>query len=386
MVSKRWLNRLVVLVGVVLLQSGCQRTTRLEPLWVGQLTPAERSRESIELVRQFVEQTNAAAEPVIPGHRLQVIHAQVDASLDTFSGQTSRLSAVNRVAMIFGGDTAMQAEKIRIGDTTEPILLLTAAGSSGPVPPLNRFHLGIAPIERGRMIALDLRDRLKPNRALLLRDANPHHQPIWDTLERGLLDSSIAWEVLPSDAPTTTRMARMQAVPEQSLVVIVGDTSMLTKLREEFPKEKRGNLSVFFVGEDAESASWRSQFRDFPVTLFCLSAVPVTPTTTVATQLLEAVNKQAIRSISPQDWLHLESLKIWTDLVHQKKSSQYGVLREQLLKAEALEGVTGKLRFGKNQQVFRAGFVIELRSDGDQSRATIDPPPLPPAPSSPAQK
>jgi ABC-type branched-subunit amino acid transport system substrate-binding protein len=142
-----------------LLLAGCSRPDSNTPIELGHLHAADPGDAEVRAVTLAVEDLNrdAAARPL--GRPIKVLHASAGSKPEEAGAQAARLIALNKVVGLIGGERFDQAERIGAAVQGESVLAVSPADWAGTAPSPNLFTVGVAPAERGRVLAKSVLER-----------------------------------------------------------------------------------------------------------------------------------------------------------------------------------------------------------------------------------
>jgi ABC-type branched-subunit amino acid transport system substrate-binding protein len=160
--------RLSFLLATLLL-AGCSRSDDDKPIELGHVHPAGPDDAAFRALDLAVEDLNKDAANLPLGRRVRLLNAPGGPKLEEWGGQATRLVALNRVKGLIGGDRADAAERVGAALQGENVLAVSPAGWAGSSAAASQFCVGIAPAERGRVLALVAVER-RPQTVVVVRD------------------------------------------------------------------------------------------------------------------------------------------------------------------------------------------------------------------------
>jgi ABC-type branched-subunit amino acid transport system substrate-binding protein len=166
---RRTLSAVGIAVGI--LATGCNRSDD-KPIDIGHVHPVNQEDAEYKALQLAVEELNKDPSKLPKGRKLVLRHAPGGDSPDEWGAQATRLIALNKVQGLIGGDRWTAAEKIGTAVQGESVIAVSPAGWPGTPPSQNLFTVGLAPEERGRVLALVAKtaDKGKSAGVLILRD------------------------------------------------------------------------------------------------------------------------------------------------------------------------------------------------------------------------
>src|SRR5262249_29357445 len=166
---RRILSAISIAFGI--LATGCNRSDD-KPIDIGHIHPVDQNDAEYKALQLAVEELNKNSSKLPKGRKLVLRHAPGGDTPDEWGAQATRLVALNKVHGLIGGDRWASTERIGAAAQGENIIAISPAGWPGTPPSQNLFTVGLAPEERGRVLALVAKTAAKANSAgvLILRD------------------------------------------------------------------------------------------------------------------------------------------------------------------------------------------------------------------------
>src|SRR5262245_31599232 len=161
---------IVVITALAGLPTGCNGSSSDKPLSIGHVYPASSDDAEFKSLQLAIEQLNQDAGKRPKGRPIEILHAPAGPKPEEWRAQAARLIALNKVQAVIGADRWAAAERIGMAVQGENVLAISPAGWAGAPTSLNLFTVGLAPAERGRVLALVARDSAKGAGILILRD------------------------------------------------------------------------------------------------------------------------------------------------------------------------------------------------------------------------
>jgi ABC-type branched-subunit amino acid transport system substrate-binding protein len=153
---------------LALLVAGCSRSDATKPIDLGHLDPGNHDDAEFKALDLAVADLDKDPTRLPMGRRVRVLHAPAGTKPEEVGAQAARLVALNRVKALIGGDRSDQAERIGAEIQGDGVLAISPADWPGAPSP-NLFTVGIAPAERGRVLAKAVLER-KPHAVGIVRD------------------------------------------------------------------------------------------------------------------------------------------------------------------------------------------------------------------------
>jgi ABC-type branched-subunit amino acid transport system substrate-binding protein len=152
---------------LALIVAGCSRSDN-KPIDLGHLEPNNHGEAEFKALDLAVEELNKDPARLPTGRRVRVVHAPAGAKPEEAGAQATRLVALNKVHGLIGGERFDQAERIGAAVQGEGVVAVSPADWGGPPSP-DLFTVGVAPAERGRVLAKAVLER-KPHSVAIVRD------------------------------------------------------------------------------------------------------------------------------------------------------------------------------------------------------------------------
>lgn len=152
-----------------LLLAGCNRSDTGAPIDLGHLDPGNHDDAEFRALDLAVSDLNRDPAALPLSRKVRVLHAPGGSRSEEWGAQAARFIALNRVKGLIGGDRFEPAERIGAAVQGEGVIAVSPADWPGPVPSPNLFTVGVAPGERGRVLAKAVLER-KPQTVVIVRD------------------------------------------------------------------------------------------------------------------------------------------------------------------------------------------------------------------------
>ena len=154
---------------VALILAGCSRSDPNAPVELGHLHPADHDDAEFKALTLAAEDLNKDGDARPLGRPVKVLHAPAGTKPEEAGAQAARLIALNKVTGLLGGERFDQAERIGAAVQGESVLAVSPADWAGAAPSPNLFTVGVAPAERGRVLAKAVLER-KVQAVAIVRD------------------------------------------------------------------------------------------------------------------------------------------------------------------------------------------------------------------------
>jgi ABC-type branched-subunit amino acid transport system substrate-binding protein len=161
-----------VIAGAVLigLQSGCGGSGSDKPLDIGHVHSGSRDDAEYKALQLAVEELNKDPAKRLKGRPIAIRHAPGGTKPEEWGAQAARLIALNKVHAVIGADRWSSAERVGNVVQGENVVAISSAGWAGVAPSQNLFTVGLAPDERGRVLALVAKEAAAKGGVLILRE------------------------------------------------------------------------------------------------------------------------------------------------------------------------------------------------------------------------
>jgi ABC-type branched-subunit amino acid transport system substrate-binding protein len=216
---------------------GCSGSNSDKPLDIGHVyagTPDDAEFKALQLA---VEELNKDPGKRLKGRPIATRHAPGGTKPEEWGAQATRLIALNKVHAVIGADRWSAAERVGNAVQGENVLAISPAGWSGVPPSQNLFTVGLAPEERGRVLAVVAKEAAKGG-ILILRDPTARAANV--AADRFAADCR-------AFAPVTEVELSVAKKPPAGIVFFACSARQATEQREPFP----GAL-LLFGDEDTE--------------------------------------------------------------------------------------------------------------------------------------
>jgi ABC-type branched-subunit amino acid transport system substrate-binding protein len=319
------------------LSIGCKGSESDKPIEIGHIHATSQSDDEFHAVEVAVEELNADSARLPQGRQIQVRNAIGSLKPDEWGAQASRLMSLNHVSGLICGGNAEDAEKFGAAVSADGVIGISTSGwATGPAQ--NLFTVGVSPVERGRALAIFVKEK-SPKSVLVIRD------PAAKSAK--LAADRFATEL----AATPIRVAEVDAsaTEKPAAEAIVFACSLKTAL-EHRPKDA---LRIF-VDDPIELLAAGTAADGFVVATGYHAGASAARATAFA-QKFEKVNG---RVPTPTAVLTYDALTIWAEAARRANSLEAAAIRDELLKRETpFDSLTGPLTFANDHTARRPIFV-----------------------------
>jgi branched-chain amino acid transport system substrate-binding protein len=332
-----------------LLVAGCTRSDADKPIEVGHVHPAGPDDSEFRALGLAVEDLNKDAANRLIGREVRVRHAPGGSKPEEWGGQAARLVALNQVKGLIGGDRADAAERVGAAVQGENLVVVSPAGWAGSPAVSDQFTVGIAPAERGRVLA-EVAVGRKPASVVVVRDPAAR-------------DANLAADRFVADC----RAAGLRVVdphagparPTADVIFFAGPARAALESRPEGANPLR-----LFGGGDAELPTLLAggPAADGVVVAAAYHAdLKTDRLTAFAARYREKYGQPPPAAAV----LAHDAFTVWAEAVRRANSLEAGPMREQLLKRDKpFDALTGPLTFADDHTARRPVFVGRVAEGG----------------------
>jgi ABC-type branched-subunit amino acid transport system substrate-binding protein len=325
-----------------LLVAGCTRSDNSKPIELGHIHPSDPDDAEFRAIDLAVEDLNKDSANLPTGRPVRVLHATGGSRPEEWGGQATRLVALNKVKGLIGGNRADVAERIGAAVQGENIIVVSPAGWAGSPPANDQFTVGIAPAERGRVLALVAVER-KPPSVVVVRDPTARDANL--AADQFVADSRAAGirVIDPSPSP---------AKPTADAVFFAGPVKFALDNRPE-----GGNRLLLFGGGDAELPTLLAggSAADGFLVATAYHADLKTDRLTAFTNRYREKYSQPPPAAAV---LAHDAFTVWVEAARRANNIEAGAMRDELLKRDKpFDGLTGPLTFAADHTARRPVFV-----------------------------
>ncbi len=328
------------LLFLTLLAVGCNRSPSSAIVEVGHV-PGANSEESQRGIDLAIEEWNADPARAFAGRRLVVRHAAPGSKPDQWAAQASRLVALNRVKGLMGPAGA------------EGVVTISIAGAPISTDP-NLFAIGVAPDERGRVLALWANQQLsgRPGPIVVVRDAGEN--AVADRFARDCRSFANVTE-------TRTFAKDLEA----AIVLLATSAERALELMPTL-----GGRTVLFGGEVTELLADARRAENLIVVAPCDLADQSNAFQSFARRYRDRFGESPnISAVMSHD-----ALLVWAEAARRAGEFELPAVRAALLERDAtFEGVAGPIWFAPDRTARRKLRVSRVRAGKLEAVAAFDP-------------
>jgi ABC-type branched-subunit amino acid transport system substrate-binding protein len=344
-----------------LLLAGCNRSDNSKPIELGHVHPADVDDAEFRALDLAVEELNKDAANLPLGRSVRVLHAPGGSKPEEWGGQATRLVAFNKVKGLIGGNRADVAERVGAAVQGENLIAVSPAGWAGSSPGPNQFCVGIAPGERGRVLAQVAVER-KPQSVVVIRDPAAKEANL--AADRFVADCRAAGiRVIDPDTPPAKP-------PTADVVFFAGPAKLALEVRPE------GNALRLFGGGDADLPALLA--GGTPVDgLVVATAYHADLKTDRLTAFATRYREKYGQPLPAAAVLAHDAFTAWVEAVRRANNLDAGPVREQLLKREqSYDALTGPLMFADDHTARRPVFAGRVADGTLKDVKPYDPAPI----------
>lgn len=317
--------------------AGCKNSDSDKPIEIGHIHSTSQSDDEVRAIQLAVEELNSDPARLPQGRKIQVRHAPGGSKPDEWGAQATRLISLNRVAGLVCGGRSDDAEKLGMAVSADGVIAI-ATGGWTTNPSRNLFTIGLAPAERGRALALSVKDK-NPRSLLVVR-------------ERAAKSANLAADrFLAELAATPIRITEVDAsaadkpAAEAVLFACAPKTAIEYRPKDALRIYAEEPTDLFAVGAAADGFIVAADFHPG-----------------VANERFNAFaqrfQKAHGRAPTKDAVLTYDAISIWVEAARRANGLDNDALRSELLKPDApFESLTGPLSFAPDQSARRPIFV-----------------------------
>jgi ABC-type branched-subunit amino acid transport system substrate-binding protein len=330
----------------VVLAVGCKSSDADKPIEIGHIHPSGPSDSEYRALKLAVEDLNHDPNRLPLNRPLAIRSAPGGETTDGWHGQATRLLAINQVAALIGGSRSSETERIAQAVNGEKAIAISPAGWAGAASSRNLFTIGLAPTERGRVLAL-LAKEAKADRVLIVR-------------EKEARAANIAADRFAAECRSFARVS--DNVPPEQIQVEGAVLFFACSAKKMLDLTGYGFASLLLFGdEDAEAIALLKTDQAFDGLHFALACDPEGNGVDHAfsTRFHEAYGQRP----NAAALLTYDAFSIWVQAARRADSREVEVIRNELLKREEpFESVTGPLRFADDHTARRLVHVRRIEN------------------------
>ena len=324
------------LIGLVV---GCDRSSGPGPVEIGHLAMAGTQEEEARGLELAVADVNAADRV------LRIREAPAGPTPDSAAAQGTRLFALNKVRGLIGPSQAAFAERVGTATRAESGIILGLSGWTGSPTVTNLFGLGVAPTERGRVLALTAKQALggKPGKVLIVRDPN--------AISANAAADRFARDCRAFATVTETRPRAKAA--DADVVFFATAAAVALEHRAAHP-----GATVLFGDEESELPALMTGGDGFVV----VTPYDLAGTTGRFAEFTKRYRDKYQVGATVAAALAYDAHTLWADVGRRANGFDPTAVRSELLKRDApFDSLTGPLTFAADRTARRKVFVSRLK-------------------------
>jgi ABC-type branched-subunit amino acid transport system substrate-binding protein len=341
---------------LALIVAGCSRSDN-KPIDLGHLEPNNHGEAEFKALDLAVEELNKDPARLPTGRRVRVVHAPAGAKPEEAGAQATRLVALNKVHGLIGGERFDQAERIGAAVQGEGVVAVSPADWGGPPSP-DLFTVGVAPAERGRVLAKAVLER-KPHSVAIVRDPAAR-------------SANLAADQFAADC----RAAGVRVIDPDTPKAAADVAFFATPARQALDARPPADKLSIFGGADAEFAPFLAGggAADGFLVATAYSAEAKSDRLTAFANRYREKYGQAPTAAAV---LAHDAFTVWVEAARRANSLDVEPIREQLLKrTEPFESLTGPLTFADDHTARRPVFVGRVIDGTLKDVRPYDPAPI----------
>jgi len=316
---------------------GCKNSDSDKPIEIGHIHSTSQSDHELHAVELAVEELNGNSAKLPLGRRIQVRHAAGGPKPDEWGAQATRLISLNHVAGLISGGRPDDAEKIGTAVSGDGVIALSTSGWA-ITSSQNLFTVGLTPAERGRALALCVKEK-NAKSVLVIRDS-------------AAISAKLAADrFLAQFATSSIRVAEVDVSAADKPVA----EAMFFACSAKAALGHRAKDTLQIFGDDpAELIASGSAADGFIVATAYHAGIANERHAT----FVQNSQKAHGRSPTAHAALTYDSLTIWLEAARRANSLEAAAIRNELLKRETpFEVLTGTLSFADDHTARRPIYV-----------------------------
>lgn len=340
---------------------GCNRSAESEPIYLGHLaalTGAERTagahaKQGILLAVEEVNQT----EQFLHGRRVVFLHADTRGSAETAQQEAVRLIKVNSVLGMLGDGDPFVIE--RVGKVAQQYCVAFVSQSGGS-PPLREgvVSVGLASQWRGQVLARFAAEELKAANVFVIQSSGrPDDVAVADAFDKAFprgdkrsLESLSAKE----EKDQADLIARIKKAQPHA-IAYAGDAVKFNTLCAKL-REAGIQAPLLYGGEDDSPARTNS---DAAGVVYMTTAFAPDADVPAAREFVTKYQQRFHEAPDVHAALAYDGARLLFEALRRTTPPAAAKVREELLKVDSFNGVTGPMTF-TDRTAHRLAFVIRL--------------------------
>jgi branched-chain amino acid transport system substrate-binding protein len=342
--------------------NGCNRKVALEPILLGHLAPLSGPQKAVgEHARQgillAVEAANKDENQVI-GRHVAVLHVDTLGELDTLQPEAVRLLTVNRVQGLLGGLDLAQVGRIARDVQQYGVPLITADGLPSQGTGDYLFSVNVPPGQRGAILARFAAQKWKTARLALLSDSRSAPMTALATAfakEWVKLGGTHPEEgTYQSDTELAELIGRL-AKSQPAVLLLAAPAADLPKLRRQLPGALR-QVPILLGGEETLPGDPEASEGVYLATVYVASGKAHEH------EFAKTFDERFHETPDRHAALAFDSARLLFEAMRRAQSMLGTKVRDELVRLENFESVTGSLTIGRDHYARRAVFVIRMEN------------------------
>jgi len=340
-----------------LVLAGCSRSDATKPIELGHLDPGNHDDAEFRALDLAVEELDRDSARLPLGRQVRVLHAPAGTRPEEAGAQAARFVALNRVKGLIGGDRPEQAERIGAAVQGEGVLAISPADWPGSVSP-NLFTVGVAPAERGRVLAKAVLER-KPHTVAIVRDP-------------AAKSANLAADQFAADC----HAAGVRVIDPDTAKSAADMVFFACPARQALDSRPNGEKVCVFGGGDADLPALRAGGAPADGFLIATAFHPDAKSDRL-TAFANRYREKYGQPPTAADVLAYDALTVWVEAARRANSLDVEPLREQLLKRDQpFDSLTGPLTFADDHTARRPVFVGRVADGNFKDVRPYDPAPV----------
>lgn len=338
------------------LLAGCDRSAATAPVELGHVSTGEDEWRGIEAADEGV---NADPGRLPHGRKLHVRSAPAGPTPDSAAAQGTRLLALNKVRGLIGPGRAALAERVGTAAQAEGGVVIGTSGWTGSPTIPNLFGVGIAPAERGRVLALVVKKLLaeRGGKVVIVRDpAAVSANAAADRFARECRAFATVTELRPS-----------AKAPEADVVFFATPTAVALEQRAAFPARE-----MLFGDEESELPALLTGGDGFVVAMPYDLTVTAGPAAAFAKHYREKFGQEPTTAAA----LAYDAVAVWAEAARRADGYEAPAVRAELIKRDIpFDSLAGPLVFADDHTARRTVHVARIRSGALKAESVHEPEP-----------